>query len=178
MSRHGGLIPISNLGALLHSSILFRPHQQRRICSLLPLVEGSAGTAPGSENAYSTQYSTDIAGLPGLPKIGIYPFPDATRLTKWCRSRNRLRTWLRWNPSCEGGDNATTLEKGIFNEKTFVCASLALLLSLAACGGRGDDALGDNIADNYDAAADNLETMADNTANAMESDALNQADAP
>lgn len=54
----------------------------------------------------------------------------------------------------------------------------AASLALAACGGQGDDTLGDNIADNYDAAADNLEAMADNTANAAEADALeNQADA-
>ena len=54
----------------------------------------------------------------------------------------------------------------------------AAALALSACGGQGDDTLGDNIADNYDAAADNLEAAADNTANEGESDALeNQADA-
>ena len=54
----------------------------------------------------------------------------------------------------------------------------AASLALAACGGKGDDALGDNVADNYDAAADNLDAMADNSANGMESDKLeNQADA-
>ena len=54
----------------------------------------------------------------------------------------------------------------------------AAALALSACGGQGDDALGDNVADNYDAAADNLDAIADNTANAAESDALeNQADA-
>jgi hypothetical protein len=54
----------------------------------------------------------------------------------------------------------------------------AAALALAACGGQGDDTLGDNIADNYDAAADNLEAAADSTANATEADALeNQADA-
>lgn len=54
----------------------------------------------------------------------------------------------------------------------------AAALALAACGGKGDDALGDNVNDNYQAAADNLDAMADNTANAGESDALeNQADA-
>ncbi len=54
----------------------------------------------------------------------------------------------------------------------------AAALALAACGGKGDDALGDNVADNYDAAADNLEAMADNTANGAEAAALeNQADA-
>ncbi len=36
----------------------------------------------------------------------------------------------------------------------------AAALALAACGGKGDDALGDNVADNYEAAADNLEMMA------------------
>jgi hypothetical protein len=54
----------------------------------------------------------------------------------------------------------------------------AAALALAACGGQGDDTLGDNVADNYDAAADNLEAAADATANGAESDMLeNQADA-
>jgi hypothetical protein len=54
----------------------------------------------------------------------------------------------------------------------------AAALALSACGGKGDDALWDNIEDNYDAAADNLEAMADNTANGAEAAALeNQADA-
>ena len=37
----------------------------------------------------------------------------------------------------------------------------AAALALSACGGQGDDTLGDNVADNYDAAADNLDAMAD-----------------
>ncbi|MEA1071700.1 hypothetical protein [Sphingomonas sp. LY160] len=54
----------------------------------------------------------------------------------------------------------------------------ASALALAACGGKGDDTLADNVEDNYEAAADNLEMMADNTANAGEAAALeNQADA-
>ena len=54
----------------------------------------------------------------------------------------------------------------------------AAALALAACGGQGDDTLGDNVADNYDAAADNLDAMADNTANDAAAAALeNQADA-
>ena len=54
----------------------------------------------------------------------------------------------------------------------------AAALALAACGGKGDDALADNVQDNYDAAADNLDAMADNTANGAEAAALeNQADA-
>ena len=54
----------------------------------------------------------------------------------------------------------------------------AAALALAACGGQGDDALGDNVNDNYEAAADNLEMMADNAATPGEAEALeNQADA-
>jgi hypothetical protein len=54
----------------------------------------------------------------------------------------------------------------------------AAALALAACGGKGDDTLGDNVAENYDAAAENLEAAAENTANAAEAGALeNQADA-
>ncbi len=52
----------------------------------------------------------------------------------------------------------------------------AAALALAACGGKSEDALGENIEENYDAAAENLEAMADNTAN--EAAALeNQAEA-
>ena len=54
----------------------------------------------------------------------------------------------------------------------------AAALALAACGGQGDDALGENVNDNYEAAADNLEAMADNAATPGEAAALeNQADA-
>ena len=54
----------------------------------------------------------------------------------------------------------------------------AAALALAACGGKGDDALGDNVADNYEAAADNLDAMADNAATPGEAAALEtQADA-
>ena len=54
----------------------------------------------------------------------------------------------------------------------------AAALALAACGGKGDDALADNVEDNYEAAADNLEAMADNTADGAEAAALeDQADA-
>lgn len=53
----------------------------------------------------------------------------------------------------------------------------AAALALAACGGQGDDALGDNIEDNYDAAADNLEAMADNAVGNEAAALENQADA-
>jgi hypothetical protein len=46
------------------------------------------------------------------------------------------------------------------------------LLSLAACGGAGDDAAGDNVAQQADAIADNMEDAADNTNNEAAEDAL------
>ena len=54
----------------------------------------------------------------------------------------------------------------------------AAALALAACGGKGDDALGENVQENYENAAENLDAMAANTSNAAEAEALgNQADA-
>ena len=54
----------------------------------------------------------------------------------------------------------------------------AAALSLSACGGKGDDSLGDNVADAAEAQADNLEAAADNSSNEAQADALeNRADA-
>lgn len=54
----------------------------------------------------------------------------------------------------------------------------AAMLTLTACGGQGDDARGDNVADAADAAADNLEDQADNATNETAEETLeNQADA-
>ena len=54
----------------------------------------------------------------------------------------------------------------------------AAALALAACGGQGDDTLGDNVTDNADAVADNLEDQADNATNEVVEDNLeNQAEA-
>ena len=46
------------------------------------------------------------------------------------------------------------------------------LLSLAACGGSGDDSLGDNVADQAEANAAVLEDAADNASNESVEDAL------
>lgn len=57
-------------------------------------------------------------------------------------------------------------------------ALAAGLLGLSACGGQGDDSLGDNAADAAEAQADVLEEMADNAVNSSEAQSLEaQADA-
>ena len=53
----------------------------------------------------------------------------------------------------------------------------AASLALAACGGQGDDALGENVQENMEAQAENLDALAANAANDAEAEALgNQAD--
>jgi hypothetical protein len=55
---------------------------------------------------------------------------------------------------------------------------IAGFAALAACGGKGDDSLGENVAQSYDNAADQIDAMADNTTNAVQEETLeNQADA-
>ena len=53
----------------------------------------------------------------------------------------------------------------------------AAALALAACGGRGDDAAGDNAAENLEAQAENLEAAADNATGAEAAALENQAEA-
>ena len=53
----------------------------------------------------------------------------------------------------------------------------AASLALAACGGKGDDALGENVQENYENAAENLDAAADNTSGAEAANLENQADA-
>ena len=57
-------------------------------------------------------------------------------------------------------------------------AAVAAFAALAACGGKGDDALADNVEQAYDNQADQLDAIADNTTNEVQSDTLkDQADA-
>ncbi len=49
----------------------------------------------------------------------------------------------------------------------------AAALALAACGGQGDDALGDNVEAQYDAAADNLDAAAANATDPVNAAMLN-----
>jgi hypothetical protein len=53
----------------------------------------------------------------------------------------------------------------------------AAALALAACGGQGDDSLGENAQENYENAAENLEAAADNASGAEAAALENQADA-
>ena len=53
----------------------------------------------------------------------------------------------------------------------------AAALALAACGGKGDDSLGENVQENYENAAENLDAAAANTSGAEAANLANQADA-
>ena len=53
----------------------------------------------------------------------------------------------------------------------------AASLALAACGGQGDDALAENVQENYENQAENLEAAADNATGAEAANLENQADA-
>jgi hypothetical protein len=65
----------------------------------------------------------------------------------------------------------------MMNKMSFAIVGAAAL-ALAACGGKGDDTLGEQVQENYENAAENLDAAADNTANPAEAAALeNQADA-
>lgn len=62
--------------------------------------------------------------------------------------------------------------------KTFFAPALvAGFLTLAACGGKGDDTLGDNVADQAEAQAENMEAMADNMSGTAEDDMEANAEA-
>lgn len=61
------------------------------------------------------------------------------------------------------------------NKMSFALVGAAAL-ALAACGGR-DDAIAENVEENYEAAAENLEVMADNAAPAEAATLENQAEA-
>jgi hypothetical protein len=53
----------------------------------------------------------------------------------------------------------------------------AAALALAACGGKGDDTLGENVQENMENAADALDEQADNAAGAEAANLENQAEA-
>ena len=62
--------------------------------------------------------------------------------------------------------------------KFLTIAACSCFIGLGACGGNGDDALGDNAAEAGEAKADNLEAAADNAATPAQAEALeSQADA-
>ncbi len=53
----------------------------------------------------------------------------------------------------------------------------AAALALTACGGKGDDSLGENVQENLESQAENLDAAADNTTGAEAATLENQADA-
>lgn len=63
-------------------------------------------------------------------------------------------------------------------KKLLTIAACSCFIALGACGGNGDDALGDKAAEAGEAKADNLEAAADNAASPAQAEALEkQADA-
>ena len=74
-------------------------------------------------------------------------------------------------------DNVVAINKGIKMKKISFALVGAASLALAACGGKGDDALAENVQENYENAAENLDAMAANTTGAEAATLENQADA-
>jgi hypothetical protein len=70
----------------------------------------------------------------------------------------------------------STEQKGT-TMKALQIAAAATLLTLAACGGSGDDKLGDQAADVADAKADQMDAAADTTTGAQKDALEAQADA-
>lgn len=62
-------------------------------------------------------------------------------------------------------------------KKIFTPAVAAAMLLVTACGGQGDDALGDDAADAGEAQAENLQAMADNSSGATADRLEDQAEA-
>jgi len=68
--------------------------------------------------------------------------------------------------------------QGDYQMKTISFALVgAASLALAACGGQGDDSLGENVQENYENAAENLDAAAANASGAEAANLENQADA-
>ena len=72
---------------------------------------------------------------------------------------------------------AAPIVQGLEMKTVLKSVALASLVALAACGGKGDDALADNVEANADNQADALDAQADNAVNEATEDMLeNQAD--
>ena len=83
MSRHGGSIR-SATASLLHSSILFRPHQQQHFEKLeLRLVVEAPGYCPPGPKCLFHAIIYRRSRLPGTPKIRILDENLKQRGWKW-----------------------------------------------------------------------------------------------
>ena len=74
-------------------------------------------------------------------------------------------------------DTAVAINKGIKMKKISFALVGAASLARAACGGQGDDALGENVQENMEAQAENLDAAAANATGAEAATLGNQADA-
>src|SRR5690349_24110201 len=106
MNRHGGLIR-SAIGPLLHSSILFRPHQQRSPKRGL-VVEAPGYCPPGPKCLFHPTIYRH-SRLPGTPEIGI----SAPNL----KDSTLHRTVVE--PTKRGGNRAQTADMGNYSIVAF-----------------------------------------------------------
>ncbi len=74
-------------------------------------------------------------------------------------------------------DTAVVINKGIKMKKISFALIGAASIALTACGGKGDDALAENVQENYENAAENLDAAAANTTGAEAASLSNQAEA-
>ena len=96
-TRRSYFAPISSGGSYVRAS---------------PLVVEAPGYCPPGPKCLFHPILYRHSRFPGIPKIGDVP-AGCNRLTKWAVAEPS-RMWLRWNRPCEGGENATALEKGDF----------------------------------------------------------------
>lgn len=93
------------------------------------------------------------------------------------RGRGTVSESMALKPYLVRRDAVVVINKGIKMKKISFALVGAASLALAACGGQGDDALAENVQENYDNAADALDANAANAVGAEAATLGNQADA-
>jgi hypothetical protein len=114
--------------------------------------------------------------LPGTAKIGISAH-FFKRLTNGGR-RGTVAEPVALESLIARTNAAAWGNKGkIYMKKVALLSVAAAALALTACGGKGDDSLGENVQENYENAAENLDAAAANASGAEQANLENQADA-
>ena len=113
--------------------------------------------------------------LPGPSTIGLDPpiFKQLTNRPEIGSVEKPMALKRFW----ERRDTSSRSNEGIKMKKISFALVGAASLALAACGGQGDDALAENVQENYDNAAENLGEAADNATGTEAATLENQSDA-